>query len=865
MVTTSYAFLFTDIEGSTRRWERDPVAMSEALRVHDEILRTAIEAEGGTVFKTIGDAFCAVFTSAHSAALAAACAQQTLMAVDWGPIGPIRVRMAIHCGPAEARDQDYFGPTLNRVARLLGVGHGGQVLLSEAARNEVMVFGEVEDLGLHRLKDLGEPVRVFLAPYAGMPSEFPPLASLRAERHNLPVQSSSFIGRDQLLAEVAGRLAQHRLVSLVGAGGVGKTRAVVQAGADLVDRFEGGVWLVSLEALDDPGLVGLAAAEILQLKLDPGQDASDALGQALRARSMLLIFDNCEHLTTAVARTVGAILRAAPDCRVLATSRAPLGVAGEQVVRVPSLELPGDRRDLAALARCESVALFVERATAARAEFGLEVANADAVAEICAMLDGIPLALELAAARVTALSVHEIRERLVDRFRLLRKGRNDVLPRHQTLLALVEWSYNLLDPTERELLRRVSVFSGGWDLSAAERVGASPTLEEWDVVDALSSLVDKSLVHYEAHAGRYSLPQSVRAFAYDHLERGGEAPSTHAAHADHYRRLALGCLPELGGPDPRAALSRLETEHDNLRKAFGALRGQTGSPDDWVDLAVVLGRFWELRGHLAEGYHQLSDVAERLVGVRTKAASDAINAHGNLARHLGHLDVADARYREALARRRELGDEPAVAGSLSNLSTLCLLRGQPEEARGLVEEARATNARLGNGPAEAVNLLVLGNIEAQLGRREAAADAFRGAMARADHAGHRMLQLHAAINLGLVAGQLGNVDEADARLRQALAWAYELGDKATAADAMRFFAQCRGRRGEAADAARWYGAAERLREEIGSALPEVDRAEYEADLEGLRQTLGTAFADEWRAGREMDWERACHPDPGPFG
>jgi predicted ATPase/class 3 adenylate cyclase len=548
-------FLFTDIEGSTRLWERHPEAMRTALARHDALLRQAIESRGGHVFKTVGDAFCAVFSSAPDAARASLDAQRALHAADWDAVGAVRVRMALHTGEADERGGDYFGPALNRVARLLAIGHGGQVLVSSAA--EAAIHGalsaeaSLRDWGSHRLKDLQEPEHVYQLCAPDLPAEeFPPLRSLQAFANNLPVQATSFIGRERDIAEIQRLLSSARLLTLNGAGGVGKTRLALQAAADLLETYGDGVWLVELAPLADPDLVPQTVAFALGVREEPGRPFTQTLADYLRNKKLLLLLDNCEHLVDACARLADTLLRSCPDLQILATSREALGVPGERTYRLPSLGLPDPARlpPMDVLAQFESVRLFRERAQLHQPAFAVTAANAPALAQVCHRLDGIPLAIELAAARVRSLPVEQIAARLDDRFRLLTGGSRTALPRQQTLRALMDWSYGLLTDGEKTLLRRVSVFSGGWTLEAAETVCAGDGVDDWEILDLLTRLVDKSLIVYEERDGeaRYRLLETVRQYAQERLQESGErsavpAPPPRPLPGRLQRRPSRGC------------------------------------------------------------------------------------------------------------------------------------------------------------------------------------------------------------------------------------------------------------------------------------------------------------------------------------
>ncbi len=479
--TGTVTFLFTDIEGSSARWEKHEAAMSPALARHDALLRESFAAHGGHAFKTVGDAFCAVFATAPDAVAAALLAQQKLVAEPWdAALGGVRVRMAVHTGAAEMREADYFGPPLNRVARLLSIGHGGQALLSqptfELVRDHLPAGADLRDLDLHRLKDLQRPEHVYQLLHPALPADFPKLKSLDPLTNNLPIQATSFVGREKEIKEVKALLAKTRLLTLTGSGGAGKTRLSLQVAADLVEGEGDGVWLAEFAPLSDPGLVPQTVAQALGVREEPGRPITQTLVDFLKPKSLLLVLDNCEHVLDAAAQLCDAILRACPNVRIIASSREGLNIAGETTYRIPSLTVPDLRQTATpeSLSQYEAVRLFIERAQAAQPAFSVTNANAPAVAQICHRLDGIPYAIELAAAKVRALSAEQISARLDDRFRLLTGGSRTALPRQQTLRAMIDWSYDLLSPEEQTLLRRLSVFAGGWTLEAAEAVCADP-------------------------------------------------------------------------------------------------------------------------------------------------------------------------------------------------------------------------------------------------------------------------------------------------------------------------------------------------------------------------------------------------------
>ena len=528
-------FLFTDLESSTRLWQDHPEAMKPALARHDEILRDAIESHDGFVVKTTGDGFHAAFAAAHDAIDAAVAGQLTLAQEQWGETGPLRVRMGIHSGPAESRGGDYYGTAVNRAARLMSVAHGGQVVVS-LATNELVRDSPVQlvDLGEHRLQDLGQPERIFQVAHADLSAEFAPLRSLDSYASNLPLQMTSFVGRGRELVEITKAFDDTRVVTLTGVGGVGKTRLAVQVGAELLPRFGDGVWLCELGPVADRGLVPEVVAAALGVQQRPGMSLAESILAACRNRELVLVLDNCEHLLDAAATLVEAMVRACPGVCVLATSREGLGVSGERILVVRSLGLPAtDGLPGDSVEEADAVRLFCDRAVSARDGFVLGADNVDAVAQICDRLDGIPLAIELAAARVRMMTPGEIADRLDERFRLLTGGARTAVERHQTLRQAVDWSYDLLAPREQELLNRLGVFAGGFTLDAAESVAAGGGIETFDVLDGLGQLVDKSLVVADATpvGTRYRLLETIRQYALERLDDTGETDTTRRRHA----------------------------------------------------------------------------------------------------------------------------------------------------------------------------------------------------------------------------------------------------------------------------------------------------------------------------------------------
>ena len=616
-------FLFTDIEGSAKLWETAPEKMKAALQRHHAILQEAITSNGGAVFQIVGDAFCAAFPTVLSAVSAAISAQQELHREPWELPFPIRVRMGIHTGEAErSPNNPLFGgyasnQTLNRVARILSAAHGGQILLSLATtdlvKDSLPADTELRDMGEYHLKNLVHPERLFQLNISGLPSEFPPLNTL-THRNNLPINLTSFIGREKEQAQVIDLLTKNRLVTLTGAGGIGKTRLSLQVGQKLLNDFAHGTWFVELAPILDPLLVPRTTAIAIGLRDEPQRPIIDMLCDYLRDKQVLLILDNCEHLLDACISMTDRLLRSAPTMHILASSREALGVAGEVNYRVPSLGLPDVAyfQPIEALRQYEAVTLFIERAKSGVPDFVVTNEKAAALVQICHCLDGIPLAIELAAAKVHVLSVEQIAKRLEDRFHLLTSSNRVALERHQTLRATIDWSYNLLSASEKILFRRLSVFVGGWTLEAAESVCSDESIKSEEILNLLEQLIGKSLVIMEEvhHESRYRMLETIRQYANEKLDESGDNDLLRDRHLEYFCALAKQAQPQLRGGQQSLWLNRLENELDNIRAALAW--AQDGGPvTAGLHLAVDLLMFWLFRTYFREPARALEHLLEK--------------------------------------------------------------------------------------------------------------------------------------------------------------------------------------------------------------------------------------------------------------
>lgn len=846
-------FLFTDVEGSTALWERSPDAMREAMALHDQLAAQVVERHGGRLVKSRGegDSLFVVFDRA-SDALAAAVALQSCYADTHWPGGLVlSARVSVHSGEAHARDGDYYGPTINRAARIRAIGHGGQILVSEAAHRIAERLPEGcrwEDLGVHRLKDLLRAERVFGLCYPGMPSSFPPLASLSRQPHNLPIQLTPFIGRRDSRNALQTLVERHRLVTVIGFGGSGKTRLALQVAAEGIDAFTDGVWMVDLTPVADPTAVVAETASLLGYGSANVQSATD-LVQAVGSWRRLLVIDNCEHVLPGVRALVQGLLQSSLDLRVLATSREPLGVPGEAVYRIPTLALPSDEHvaDLAVLGRVDSVRLFVDRAQRRRPEFELTLKNAAAVTRIVRHLDGVPLAIEQAAAMVAHLGPADIERRLTDRLRLLDQSSEGLLPRHQTLRATLDGSYELLSDAERPLFQRLSVLSG-FSLETAERLATALGMPANDVFPVLQRLVDKSLV--VANPGddgtRYRYLDLIRQYA---LEKLGEAQSqVWDAWCDAACAWAREADEALLGAESMDWLDRLDEERLNLRTALERLR--EAKDDRLVQLAHDLRRFWVRRGYLSEGRTWLEAAQARACDDRYAVGIG--NALGAICWQQGDLEAAERHYTETLQSAERLNDEATVAAILNNLGILCSDRGLFEEALQHYTRCLPLIRQYRGAGTEVSVMLNMGVSHFSCDRFEDARRVFEETMELATANGDMQQRAVALSNLGDVARCQGNDAECLDFLRRAFEIWREMPSRAYMMDAILELASLAAGHCRWAATSQLLGVYDALARETGANPSPRNRAKLEAARASAESALDDAFRHEWALGRTRE-------------
>jgi predicted ATPase/class 3 adenylate cyclase len=859
--TGNVTFLFTDIEGSTRLLHELGETYREVQDDHMRLMREAIASGGGTEIKTEGDAFFAAFPTATGAAQAAVSAQRALHAHAWPQEEPLRVRMGMHTGEGRRGGDDYLGIDVNRAARISAAGHGGQVLVSDSTRSLVQdALPEgvtLRDLGEHRLKDLVRPEHLFDLVIEDLPSEFPPLKSLEIPT-NLPAHLTSFIGREREVRQVTDLMGRSRLVTLTGPGGTGKTRLAVEAASRLLDGFPDGVFFVDLSPITDPRLVPDTIATALLFRQESsGRPSLDIVTDHLRDRTAFLLLDNFEQVLDG-AETVAVVLRAAQRVRSLVTSRAPLGLSGEQEFPVPPLTVPDAGEDPATLRGNEAVALFAERAAAVDPSFALTEEKLPIVAEVCARLDGLPLAIELAASRVRLLPLPSLLEQLERRLPTLVGGPRDAPVRQRTLEAAIAWSHDLLEEPARAMFRRLAVYAGGWTPEAAGDV-VDPGRELGDPTQLLEQLLQHSLIQRvpDDPDGRLHMLETIREFGLARLDESGEGDDVRLRHAERFVELAEEAEPYLTGPEQRRWLDLLGREHDNLRAALDwAIGGDRGTTA--MRLSAAAWRFWYARGHLEEGRRWL-EAALSLPSSRERGTARArcLTAKGGILYWQSDFEDSDAAYGEALEIYRELGDRAGMVQALFNLGNTRSHMGDIQTGESLVQESLATARELGDRRGEAWALWALGAFRFFGGDFEGAQERLEESLRIFEEVGSDTWGLGNALAiLSDLAMQRGDLVAArELNLRALDTWE-DQGNALVVASQLRFLAMIAHKMGRAERAVRLAAVASAWLQRVGGRTPDAFFPFDDPD-EAAAKLLDDATVERARAeGAAMSLEEA---------
>ena len=875
-------FLFSDIEGSTRLLDELGMGAYKAvLERQAAILRAAFAAHGGEEEGTEGDSFFVVFDSALEAVAAAVEAQRSLAAESWPPGVEVNVRMGLHAGEASSSAAGLVGLDVNRAARIAAAAHGGQVIVSDAVRALVTPGLDaaitLRGLGSHRLKDLREPQPLSQVVADGLRVDFPPLRSIDARPNNLPTQLTSFVGRERELAEAGALLESNRLVTLTGPGGTGKTRLSLQVAANAAERYPDGVFFVALETVREPGLVASRIAGAIGLSESGNRPADVVLREWLASKQVLFVLDNFEQVLAA-GPVVADLLRDAPGASALVTSRAALRVSGEQEYPVPGLptppdlsqlssldlaSLPADQRtvDAASLSTYESVRLFIARATSVRPDFRVTNDNAPAVAAIAARLHGMPLAIELAAARIKLFSPDALRKRLEDQLGLLSTGARDLPERQQTLRGAIAWSYDLLDEGHRRLLDRLSVFEGGIDLAAAEAVCGPASELRVDVVDGLVDLADQSLIRTIDATGdpRFAMLDTIKAYAGEMLAARGEAAEITRRHGTWFLELAQRIAPELAGADQRRLLDQLDREHDNIRAVLDRATAAGDGPTA-IGLAFAVWRFWQKRGHLYEARRRLDAIAEQPWSRDDpRLRARLMEALGGVCWWQADIEGMKPAYAEAAEIWRRLGDKAELANALYNYSFVFSVPEDPlqqppiafdPEGEGdrIQDEALALFRELGDERGEANVLWGKGNKKYFSERADAGVDEFLSARDKFRHVGDRTMEAWSLHMTGSALLRVRRRDESRGYLQEALRHFYQAGDAAGMTLVIDDLSAQALADDEPERAARLWGAGRALAIATGATLASYTDTYFEHELRPhVRNVLAPEDLERWAA------------------
>jgi predicted ATPase/class 3 adenylate cyclase len=900
---STVTFLFTDIEGSTLLAAALRERWSTVVEDHHRLLRTAFGAHRGSEMDLAGDGFFYVFPTARDALEATIDAQRALAAHDWPPDGRVRVRMGVHTGEAQTGSAGYVGIEVHRASRVAGAGHGGQVLVSQTTAALVEADPpagiELMDLGEHNLKDLPRPERLFQVMASGLQPDFPALRTLDTLPNNLPRQLTVFLGRAKETDTARSLLETSPLLTLTGPGGIGKTRLALRLAGDVLERYPDGVWVVELGTITDGDAIADRIATVIGLADRPGVSGPDKLVGHLRTRSTLIILDDCEHLVEACARLADTLLRASPGLRIVATSREAFGIPGETIYRVPSMALPDDDAPPASYLDYEAIALFADRARMAMPGFAIDDRSGPMVARICRSLDGIPLAIELAAARVRTMPLEQIAARLDDRFRLLTGGSRVALQRQQTLRAAMDWSYDLLTAQEQQTLRRLAVFAGSFTLEAAELICSGQDIESYEVVDLLGRLVDKSLVvlDVELGQGRYRLLETIREYGREKLVESGEAAEAQTRHRDWYLELVERAKPDFfRGGDPAEWIWTFDRERANLNAALEWSAADPSTGDVLLRMAAGLWRYWEIRGALAEASSWLARAIESDTGAASEVRATALTGAAVISGLRGDHQASMRYLERCVDAQRDIGNPLAVAAALNNLASMCLQLGDFERARRHYEEAIEQSRSGSDWRGAAFSRMNLASVSEAQGAHEEAFRGFEEAAEMFRAGGDAWGEAHALGQHGAALLAQGDATEAAAILDRALALYRSISDNRGVARILMLLADAAAGRGATSEAiglhleglstrlelgdkpgtvralerlaatvaaidprqaACLLGTSEALRVEIGTTRSMAGRAEHDQLVASLTASIGApAFGAAWDGGLSMTVETA---------